>query len=426
MKVKILSKFKASLQEATVWLRGLLKSNEFKEQAKNSPECFTRKRVLDLSTLTAFIINMVKSSTKVAITNFIENITGKLPEISQQAVSKARQKLNWRACRLLHVSLVNFIYSFRYETWHNYRILAIDGSKTQLPSDPKLKKFFGTYGSKTSPTAQVSILYDVLNKIVVHGLMKPISISERVLAKVHMIFLSSMKSFAKELIIFDRGYASLEMFKFCEDLGIKFVMRLKTKFNKEIDKLPIGCHKFVFNRKEITILVRVIKFKLSTGEVETLVTNIFDYNFGMPAFQKLYNLRWTIETEYSFIKHNLDLENFSCRSKNGIYQDFYISLLVANIIKLAANDAQKLREANKNDKKNKYEYNINYNLAVGFYKNRFILALLEENDEIRAEKLNQLISLISDNIKPIRPKRSVERNKTPRCANFYFNQKSNC
>jgi hypothetical protein len=92
MKFKILSKFKASLQEATVWLRGLLKSNEFKEQARSSPECFTRKRVLDLSTLTGFIINMVKSSTKVAITNFIENITGKLPVISQQAISKARQK----------------------------------------------------------------------------------------------------------------------------------------------------------------------------------------------------------------------------------------------------------------------------------------------------------------------------------------------
>jgi hypothetical protein len=426
MRINILSKVRVTLKETTDWLLGLLQSTKFKELAKNSPEAFTRNRKLDVVTLTTYLINLVKSSTQVSIAEFMDHVKVKSTEISQQAVSKARQKLNWRACQMLADSLTEYIYSFGYKTWHNYRVLAIDGTKIRLPRNSKLRGFFGTFGKTTSPTGQGSILYDILNRVIVHGIIEPISTGERTLAKVHMSFLSKMKSFFKELIIFDRGYPSFEMFEYCNNLGITFLMRVKSNFNNAIKDLPLGCHKIILFNAGKEIIVRVIKFTLPKGEVETLVTNLFDYNLGVRAFQKLYFMRWPVETEYNFLKNRLEIENFSCLSVNGILQDFYITLLVANIITIASYDADSLNENKDNSNKNTHEYKINFNSAVGYYKNRFIAALLEENEEIKLQKINHIIYLISKSLTTIRPNRSTDRINKSSTAKFKFNQKSNC
>jgi hypothetical protein len=78
-------------------------------------------------------------------------------------------------------------------------------------------------------------------------------------------------------MLFDRGYPSFEMFKFRDSLGIKFVMRLKTKFNTQIDKLPSGIHSVTLvNDYNEEMFLLVVKLLLTSGEVETLVKNLFD------------------------------------------------------------------------------------------------------------------------------------------------------
>ncbi|MDR0356258.1 MAG: hypothetical protein LBJ64_11095 [Deltaproteobacteria bacterium] len=53
---------------------------------------------------------------------------------------KARQKIDWKACLMLHEKLVGIIYGHDYLTWRGYRAAAVDGSKLQLPADKRLKK----------------------------------------------------------------------------------------------------------------------------------------------------------------------------------------------------------------------------------------------------------------------------------------------
>jgi hypothetical protein len=152
-------------------LRVFITSKEFSDKARNSEPDFSRKRKLPLVALIILLMNLVKTNSQTAINKFILLFNINLvtvKSISQQTFSKARQKLKWIACRLLFKKLVQFIYSFNYKTWHNFRIFPIDGAKIQLPSVKGFKEKFGGLGFyRTAPTAQGAILYDVLNEIVV-------------------------------------------------------------------------------------------------------------------------------------------------------------------------------------------------------------------------------------------------------------------
>ena len=94
-------------------------------------------------------------------------------------------------------------------TWHGYRVFAIDGTKIQLPTDKKLLVHYGGPGKeKNAPTAQASILYDVLNDIVTDAAIDPMTDDERTLAKAHLETCKVLLPDDKKLIIFDRGYPS--------------------------------------------------------------------------------------------------------------------------------------------------------------------------------------------------------------------------
>lgn len=358
MKVKMPVKPRICLIQLLDSIRQTLFSDEFIEQARRNPNDFTRKRKLPIFNLICFMLNQVKSTTQAALDKFTELLCGKITNITQQGFSKARQKLRWTAIRLLLAKTNDDIYSYGYKKWHNYRISAIDGSKIQLPSDPNLKEHFGTFGgNEKSVTAQGSVLFDVLNNIVIDGCLTPISSGERVSAVEHISFLTKMPSFSNELIIFDRGYPSLELIQLLESHSIKYLMRVKSKFNIEIDTLSVGCHNFKLGNKEELIKCRVIKFKLPSNEIETLITNVFDYNLGINAFKELYFLRWPVEIEYNLLKNKLEIENFSTRTVEGIYQDFYISLLLSNFIHVGVNEAQPIID--KDRIKKKTSININ-------------------------------------------------------------------
>jgi hypothetical protein len=62
-------------------------------------------------------------------------------------------------------------------------------------------------------------------------------------------------------------------------------MRVRSKFNRAIDEMSLGCRDYTLFQGDKKIMIR---FKLAKGQVETLLTNRFDYKLGMKAFKKLY------------------------------------------------------------------------------------------------------------------------------------------
>lgn len=391
------------------------------------PVDFTRNRKMVFTDIICFMLNQLRQSTQTALDRFIELFQKKDVYMSQQSFSEARQKLRWEACRELMDFIVDGVYSGAYATWHGYRVWAIDGSKIQLPSDPKLAAVFGTTGrGDTAATAQSSCLYDVLNDIIADAQIEAIKVDERTLAVRHLEQLCSLASFSKELLILDRGYPSFELIKCFEAAGVGYLMRVRTRWNPAIDDMPLGDHPYVLQRDGVNIPVRVVKFALPNAEVETLITNVFDKRMGAKAFRELYFKRWPIETKFAALKHQLEIENFSGRTELTIRQDYYISAFLSNMIAIAANETQPVIDKLRKDKDNAYHYKVNKNHAVGIFKDRFIAALLEPHPQLRDKKISRILSLLSQHVTPIRPDRSCTRNQHPRQANFHFNQKSNC
>jgi hypothetical protein len=252
-------------------------------------------------------------------------------------------------------------------------------------------------------------------------------VGERALAEMHIRQLVGLESFEewKELILFDRGYPSFELIQGLIGRKIHYVMRVREKFSTVIDGLGRGDHSIQLERGEERIEVRVIKFRLASGEIETLITDIKDKRYGVKAFKALYFKRWPIETKYDQIKNKLEIENFSGKLVDNIRQDFYATMLLTNVAAEYRREAQKEVEKERRGKGNKWRYKVNMNHEIGVLKDDLIQALLIDDHAKRSEKFDQVIKLLKKRVIPIRPNRSLPRT-VPRKAKFHHNHKSNC
>jgi molybdopterin synthase catalytic subunit len=380
--------------------------------------------------LVFFILSMINESSQNALERFFIKL-GTHSFMTQQAFSQAKQKIKWEAFKELFDLTVNAYYRENKDEiirWNGLRVSAVDGSKFSLPNDPPLRKYFGTSGAgDTSPTAQGSLLYDILNDLVIDARIEPISKDERTIACMHIDQLTGLESFqkGKELVLFDRGYPSFDLIKELTGEEIHFVMRVREKFSTMIDELKRGDHIIFLEQGEQKIKVRVIKFLLEGGEEETLITDLEERKCTMKEFKALYFKRWPIETKYNQIKNRLAIENFSGRLVDNIRQDFYATMVLTNLAGDFAEEAQEEIEKEEEGKGNKYEYKVNMNHAIGVLKDKLIITLCEEDGKKRGEMFEEIIEMLKRRTIPIRPNRSLPRNKR-RKVKFHHNQKMNC
>lgn len=403
----------------------LIHSTEFKRRVRTKENYFTRKRKMPFEELMLYILNSYDCSIQCGLRRFFSILHKKLP-MKQQSFSEARKKIKASAFIETFKLSVDVLSKSCQSTWHGFLVCAIDGTKIALSQDKVLLKHYGGTGANaSSPTAQGSIMYDILNNTVYDALIEPLSTDERTLAIKHIKTVLDRVSGRRILVIFDRGYPSFELITMLEGLGIKYLMRVKTKFNNDIDaqKEPDG---YVRLRKDNEFLdVRVIKFTLDSGELETLITNVDDGRLGVNAFKKLYFMRWSIETKYDVVKNKLELENFTSRTVEGVKQDFYAIMYLTNVAAAAAHDAQPKVDAARGGKSNKYEYRININELIGILKDRFVSVLFIKQDKERTKVIKDILNEIASNVVPVRPNRSVKRNPNPRKTKFHHNQRSN-
>jgi hypothetical protein len=428
--------FKKVVRHATETIKeavSLMYSKGYKERAKMKPGSFTRRRKMPFEDVVMYMLHPSKASAHIKLEEYmgIKKRAGfrDVPErIAQQSFSEARSNLKWEACRELFDKTVDSAYSDGgISLLDGYRLLAIDGTKVQLPCDRKgaLLKEFGSAGSSgQSPSAQASCLYDVLEDVIVDARIEAMKTGERELANMHICRLRELGQDIPNLILFDRGYASEELVRHLldGDAGrIDFIMRVKTKFNIGIDSLPLGDHIFLFHGMPL----RVVKFELSSGETESLLTSLTEIHWNTKDFSEIYSMRWPIETKYNTLKHRLQLENFSGHTPLAIRQDFFISVFLANIVALLVSDAQIIADEKRMGKANKHLYKINVNSAIGKFRGAFIMSILIEDDDLRAAMFQRVLRSFADSVVPIRPGRSTPRYLNTRNSNFHHNSKSN-
>ena len=391
-------------------------------ESRFKPQYFTRKRILPFEDLLRYLLSMHKTSNQSALNKFLErrDIT-----MSQQALSKARSKFDHSPFLKLFNGVRNAFYSAEYlptlRKFHDKFLVAIDGSETPLPNLPALLEKFGGTGAKaSSPTARMSIAYDVLNDFIIDAAFSPLTVSERDHAKNHIENVGKIIDLKDTVFIMDRGYPSQELIELLSKKSY-YLFRLRSKFSTEIDALPIGSHIITMYDD---VKVRIVKFTLPSGEVETLMSNLFDLDES--EFKELYFRRWRIEVKYDVVKNKLELPCFGGFSENVIMQDFWISMYLANMAAIAKNEADaKIKEV-REDKDNKHEYQANVNTLIGSLRDKLADAVFSRNPAHRQKKLERIMTEIQKSVVQI----SHDDGETPRYENtrkvkYHHNKRSN-
>ena len=131
-----------------------------------------------------------------------------------------------------------------------------------------------------------------------------------------------------------------------------------------------------------------------------------------------------IECHYNILKNKLELENFTSRTTDGIKQDFFIALYQVNALAALKHDAQIKVDKERNNRDNKYFYQVNNNEAIDIFKSHFAQSILGSSAKKMQASLRKMVESSSRAVVPVRPDRSIPRNPFPRKSKFHHNQKS--
>jgi len=403
----------------------------FLQQAKDNPskyceraQDFSRNRLLSFERVVYFILNLSKRSLAIELNDFFNSIYPLEQVPTKGAFSQARYKLKADLFKDWNKSLVEKLNDTHFvsnQTYNGLFLIGIDGTTLQLPDTTSIEEEFGTLSN--NPMAQVVCAYDVINGICLASKIAPIRTSEPKLA------IELLEELPKEsLSIYDRCFASSGLIYLLNRAGNHFLIRAKVDFNNQI-KAFVRSKKydkvvefpFTDNTKKLlkglgisytlkqTVKVRLVKVILDTGEIEVLITSLFDKNaYPVTLFKELYFRRWGVEVYYDLFKNILQSEIFTGHKSVAIYQEFYAMILLSNIHQLLVNQTQNaLNQANKT---RKHKHKINQNISIGLMKYQVIKMLILNDSDLIAYNL---IDKFLKHTVAVIPNRKVERKKHP-------------
>ncbi len=275
--------------------------------------------------------------------------------------------------------------------------------------------------------ARASQLYDLQNHITLNASIAPYSTGERELAMPHLSLLTE-----KDLVLLDRGYPAFWFFAalraqqshFCARMGIDH-WRVVNQFYQSgqqdavvsISPSPESKTKCLeLGLSTEPFILRLIRIELDNDVTEILATSLLDqHEFPYPLFEGLYHQRWGIEECYKTMKCRIQLENFSGKSVESIYQDFYAKVFTLNLTAAFIHPAQET--VNDNNSVKKHPHQVNFTYALSSMKNQ-IIRLFHRCNPLNLIK--HLLLLFSITTEPIRPNRNYPRNPVIRDHPQYF------
>ena len=352
--------------------------------------------------------------------------------VSASAFTQARANLLHTAfIELNQKSVIDVMYSDKkIKRYKGMRVLAVDGSKIALPkSQDTIQEFdeiqySNQYGDVTRKycTGVASVMYDVLNHVVIDSSLTHSKAYEGNLAIEHL-------NYTKEgdLLIFDRNYPSYMLLCYLILKKVNFVIRCSQKSFKQARNMLKGLGKpeqdvvltpHYGKRKEVRennlpeqLNIRFVRVKLKTGEYEVLVTNLLNKRrFPKDTFKYLYYMRWGVEGLYHILKSRLNLENFTGKTVESIYQDFYAAVYLTGLEAILTLNSNKILAK----RKTKFPQKVNRAVSFNAIKNLlFKLLSLKPNSFICIKKLEDLFLMTPTVVRESRhPPRVKHRSRT--------------
>ncbi len=400
---------------------------------------FSRERKLPLNKVVGMLINLPKRSLSIELQDFFERVGQPAADLgcTKSAFSLQRTKLKPLFFKLWNRLLTERFYTYygdQVNRWQGFRLLAVDGSNISMVHTAEVMAHFGSAANKFTavPMARAMQVHDVLNDIRVWGDIFPRSESELSIICRHLQYLPP-----DSLTLFDRGFASYSLMYLLlhEETPRHFLIRCKTDFCHEVKQFVNSRKKEVIttlypSRESIERLkeqhykvstktgipVRMVRVHLPNGQVEVLLTNLYDQErFTAKMIGELYFMRWRIEGAYNTQKNQLQIEIFSGHRVICIEQDYAATLFVANLQSII--EKQCREHISDKVKNRRYHYKVNRNISWALLKNRIVKLFMRSTD-IRAI-LMELECLFSKYMEPVRPGRKLPRGEPNRKRGKY-------
>jgi hypothetical protein len=308
---------------------------------------FSRDRRLNLETTLSLVLNMVRPGERVGYQKVIDRFfsdTGlAFPEQEiikppdKAAFQRARKKIPVEVFQTLFAKTTDSAQSLARQhsklNWNGFRVLAIDGTKKNLPDSEELRGIFDAPEGAHFPQMITGVLFDVLARIPLNYRRAPFNTSERDLARELIPELGP-----GDLLLLDRGFPSYQMFHDLLQSGIHFLARLtKDGLFKEAQEFlnqakrdgKITLHPPQKLRQEHpdidypSITLRIMAVSLpGTTEVGVFITSLLaSKKYPRRALRNLYHYRWQEEEFFKAIKEHLRAEEFRGKSVQLIDQE---------------------------------------------------------------------------------------------------------
>ena len=143
---------------------------------------------------------------------------------------------------------------------------------------------------------------------------------------------------------------------------------------------------------------RIVRFPISDGSFECIVTNLLSDKFPPEQIKLLYYSRWAIEGSFRKLKYTIGLSNFHAYKPEYIKQEIWAKLIAYNITENLVNHTI-IKHGN-----TKHEYKVNFSMAAHIC--RVFLRLTTEKDSI------DVMSLLQKQLIPVRNNRQYPRLQT--------------
>ena len=262
------------------------------------------------------------------------------------------------------------------ETFHGFRLLAVDGTAVSIPRNPKSDSFVVHSGApKGYNQLHMTPLYDILNKVYLEAVIHLEPHKDEIGALIELVRRNKFKE--KTLIIGDRGFESYNLLAhLTEKENLDFLIRIKNNRSamREVTRLPMleldtvihftisttqtkedKQKKHIFlqvpkNSKEgsktrqgrwdfpspYPMCLRIVR--LDSGVFETIVTSLPN-TFTLEDIRELYHLRWGIESSFRGLKYTMGLVNLHGKSDCFAEQAMYAAMTMFNFTSRIAREA---------------------------------------------------------------------------------------
>lgn len=220
-------------------LLNIISDANLNEIARNGKHVFERKRKLPLKAVISFLTFRHGDVTRNDIADVYREVSGMDDSPSVTAVLNRINDLDPEVWAYIQSRYVNEVYSAD-TTYKGYVLIAIDATLLTVPADDRTREAFGgflnTTVKKTSdimkPQAKLSIAYDPLNKSTLDYEIDRYDVSEIPMMFKMLMRIAPLLKDRKVILLMDRYYPSLKLFKLCELMGWNYIVRAKSNFFK--------------------------------------------------------------------------------------------------------------------------------------------------------------------------------------------------